>query len=465
MRVTWLIGTFFLFGCGASAAPPSSNADVSIEGHGGGSTASGATTGGSIEKGGEGEAAGAAQNLAGSQVAGGSVSMGGSQNEGGSQNAGGNKDAGAMRDATINDASGASEASAKVLPCNGVNKGNGWENISPPGDLGDVCAVQLDPLNVGTLYVQMHKGGNGGHAPTDGLYKSTDCGSSWNIVTPGKNARDHVQGEVNIYSGSIVSLIVDPVVPGLIYIVSNYGPSGVWRSTNGGVDWEQTIPADLFPYLPSNGWFNALSMDPTDHRHLVGATHTGCTGKYAPNCLAETRDGGNTWRLIHAPQTINEASGPYVHDSHTMVYASGQNGLHLTTNDYPDNDSPMWTQVAGGANGGDTGLFAYQAKNGKYYLGTDFGIAAGSSDFKSWTMDQASVHQALFVIGDGEKLFAAVRGGPFYTTPEANPGTWTMLQATGNPPKWAGRWLLYESTHHILYSSIWETGIYRMVTP
>jgi hypothetical protein len=206
-------------------------------------------------------------------------------------------------------------------------------------------------------------------------------------------------------------------------------------------------------------------MDPTDHLHMVGATHTGCSGAYAPNCLAETRDGAKTWRLIKAPATINEASGPYVHDSHTMVYASGQNGLHLTKDDYPDNATPSWTQVAGGANGGDTGLLAYQAKNGKYYLGTDFGIAAGSSDFTSWTLDSAAPKQILFIIGDGEKLFAAARGGFFYTTPEANPSTWTKLTATGNPPMWGGRWLLYEKTHHILYSSIWETGIYRLVTP
>jgi hypothetical protein len=44
---------------------------------------------------------------------------------------------------------------------------------------------------------------------------------------PGKNGRDNVQGEVNIFSGSIVALLVDPVDPGVLYAVSNYGPSGV----------------------------------------------------------------------------------------------------------------------------------------------------------------------------------------------------------------------------------------------
>jgi hypothetical protein len=92
-----------------------------------------------------------------------------------------------------------------------------------------------------------------------------------------------VQGEVNVFSGSFVSLLVDPSSLGCFSRRQQLRASRVWKSTNGGVDWENTIPAALFPYWPSNGWFNALSMDPTDHLHMVGATHTGCSGAYAPN--------------------------------------------------------------------------------------------------------------------------------------------------------------------------------------
>jgi hypothetical protein len=352
-----------------------------------------------------------------------------------------------------------------VLPCSGVSATIGWEKITPPGGVpGDTQAIALDPFQVGTLYIQMHHGGNGGHSSTDGIYKSTDCGSTWKEIPGGRNARDNTPGEVNIHTGSIVSIIMDPVEPGVMYVASNYGPAGIFKSTNGGVDWDQTIPSELHPYLPANGWFNGLSGDPTDRKHLVGATHTGCSGAFAPNCLAETYDGAKTWRLIPAPKGINEQEGVYIHDSSTMVYASGQNGLSLTTDDAPANATPTWTKVAGGANGGDTGLFAYRAKNGKYYIGSDYGIVAGTSDFKNWLNDGAAPHNVVFIVGDGENLFAATRAGPFYTAPEANPSTWTKLSTPGTPLNQAGRWLLYEETHHILYSSSWESGLYRLVT-
>ena len=48
---------------------------------------------------------------------------------------------------------------------------------------------------------------------------------------------------INIHSGSLVSLIVDPVERGVMYTASNYGPAGIYKSTNGGVDWDQLVPA------------------------------------------------------------------------------------------------------------------------------------------------------------------------------------------------------------------------------
>src|SRR5260370_41959353 len=58
------------------------------------------------------------------------------------------------------------------------------------------------------------------------------------------------------------------------------------------------IPTDLQQYMLYGGWFNSLSIDPTDHLHLGGGTHTGRMRPYSPNCLAETRDGGKTSAMV-----------------------------------------------------------------------------------------------------------------------------------------------------------------------
>jgi hypothetical protein len=355
------------------------------------------------------------------------------------------------------------------LSCNDVQPGSGWREITPPGDIGDAFLVTLDPLHVGTLYVQMHKGGCGKHYPTDGLFRSTDCGSSWNQLPPGRNATDtpNASGKVvNIYGGLLVSLIVDPVESNVMYTVSNYGPTGIYKSTNGGVDWDQVIPASVVdPGMDWGGWFNSLSIDPTDRKHLVGGTHTGCKGAWAPNCLAETRDGGATWRLIHAPASDNEQCGPYIYNATTMVYATGQNGAWVTTNDTANNDNPTWTKISQGANGADEGLLAYRASNGKYYLGSDWGVLEGSADFLNWQVDMSSPRPLLFIVGTGQNLFASARPSDFYTAKETNPNAWSKLQASGTPPDLAGRWLAYDQKHNLLYSSMWGDGNGGLSTP
>jgi len=354
------------------------------------------------------------------------------------------------------------------LPCDAAQSATGWQRINPPGDLGNSGAIALDPFQVGTIYAQMHKGGNGSHSSTDGIYKSTDCGASWKVLPPGRNASDQpdAQGKVNnIHSGSIVAIILDPHDPGVMYIASNYGPSGIYKSTNGGIDWDQVIPTNLRQYLPYNGWFNALSIDPTDRLHLIGGTHTGCTGPYAPNCLAETRDGGATWRLIPAPASSNEQAGAYILDANTVMYASGQEGASLSTDDF-SNSIPTWHKISQGATGGDTGLKAAQADDGKYYIASDYGVLSGKkNDLNSWSA--SSNGRFRFIVRAGDKLVASVADSASYVTTSAiTPGTWTEFKAGGTQPSLAGRWIVYDETHHMLYSSSWDAGptygIYRL---
>src|SRR5450432_1585764 len=199
MRVTWLIatplflGSALVLGCSADA-PAGSETDMSSGSGGragGDSTAGGSAiaAGGATTTGGAG---GDTQSSAGGKPSGGSS---GSHSEGGTE--AGRIEAG-VTEAGVTEPG----ADAQVLPCDEVQSGSGWREVTPPGDLGDVSLITLDPLQVGTIYVQMHKGGNGRHYPTDGLYKSTSCGSTWNKVPPGRNASDQPNADgkvINIH--------------------------------------------------------------------------------------------------------------------------------------------------------------------------------------------------------------------------------------------------------------------------
>src|SRR4029079_5272104 len=94
-------------------------------------------------------------------------------------------------------------------------------------------------------------------------------------------------------------MLIDSVDPHVLYVIEGYGDGGLWKTTNGGVDWVNTTPSGSNVGQTANGNFTSIvGMDVTNHEHLILAFHSGCGGAYAPNCQAETTDGGATWRLF-----------------------------------------------------------------------------------------------------------------------------------------------------------------------
>jgi photosystem II stability/assembly factor-like uncharacterized protein len=341
---------------------------------------------------------------------------------------------------------------AVVQPCNAIPANAGWQQITPPGDLGDAQAIQVDPLNVGRVFVQMHKGGNGAHYPTDGLYVSNDCGANWSRVAQGRNSSDP---GTNINSGSFSSLIIDPYNSNVMYAVSNYGPGGVWKSLNGGVDWDQMVPNSVGQYVNSL-WFNALDIDPTNHNHLVAANHAGCSGPYAPNCIAESRDAGATWDLIPAPIGWSEGNGVYIINDQTLVFGTNNDGAFVTTD-----DGATWKKVAPGASGAGAGTPVYKAPDGTYYFASAYGVFA-TSDLVNWN----NVYNGQFrqFVGTGTNLYTTNFWSPtYFTAAQATPTQWQPLGASTAPTgSFGGVYMVYDQPHHILYSSNYGVGLWRI---
>ena len=105
-------------------------------------------------------------------------------------------------------------------------------------------------------------------ADSNGIFKSTDCGATWALVNTGTNA-------AAMSSGRPWSLVIDPVVPDLMYAVEGYGASGLWKSTNAGVDWVQILTSNITGAFYSGGQITGISLDPTDHTHIVLESHGG----------------------------------------------------------------------------------------------------------------------------------------------------------------------------------------------
>jgi len=348
--------------------------------------------------------------------------------------------------------SGASGGGGNVPPmrigsCADLAAPGKWQKINPPDanpkstfDDGLTGDVRTDPIDSGTVYVAV-KG--------FGLYKSTDCGATWSKLNTGRNA-DMVK------RGTSISVQIDPIDPKVIYLNSLYGDGGVWKSINGGKDWDQMLDTATMNAL--NGGFISFVMidpDPRFHEHLLASPHDACHQAPWPGCIAESYDAGKTWTLIQAPVS-GETVGPIFVGGQTFLFTSG--GLSLTTD-----GGHTWTHVADGVSYG-AGSNLYRASDGAYYTPSQHG-AFTSKDLHNWT--ELGFGRSLgFASGDG-KMFASDPWSLLYhSASEKSPTTWT----TFDPPAeldpaagYGGIFLRYDPGHHILYSPNFAGGVFRRV--
>jgi hypothetical protein len=380
-----------------------------------------------------------------------------------------------------------------VGACNALPKAGTWQNITPAqlhGDKwctpqwNDTCpapgqtsasgnvatygtnAFVLDPNHAGTIYLG---------TSSLGLWKSTDCGSTWVHIDTGQNA-------AAIDAGRNWTMVLDPTDSNVLYTVAGYGPGGIYKSTNGGVDWTQILPQSLLD-MSGGGFVEKITMDPTNNRHLLAGFHSDCTGTPlagAPTgsggwgCLVESMDAGGTWSLTTSAVTWAGTDGPgqTMIDSKTWFYSTnGPNGVwRTTTGGVSVGGKPAWTQVhMGGANGS-----VYRAKNGVIYSGGS--RVDWSLDGISWTEisnspNTFSVNGSVTMADDGTTLYVGSPTATYWSTPDSmNPGSFTALASALPPPVSpnAGQplcgYLDIDSAHHLLYSSNQTDGLWRYVT-
>jgi len=171
--------------------------------------------------------------------------------------------------------------------------GTTWENVSDKdfktGSVGSIAVAESD-RNV--VYVGMGEWtvrGNVSHG--DGVYKSTDAGTSWTNV-----------GLKGTYQ--IAKVLVHPRDPELVYVAAQghaFGPSedrGVLRSSDGGKTWKKVL------YVDARTGASDLAMDPTNPRILYAGMWEGVrqpwtfTSGGSGGGLFKSTDGGETWKKL-----------------------------------------------------------------------------------------------------------------------------------------------------------------------
>ena len=348
--------------------------------------------------------------------------------------------------------------------------GGAWQNVTPPGIMLDqslfggdnfgVMDVVVDPARPSDLYA---------FTSHQGVWRSTDYGESWG-TGPINTGLDGSLLTGKLWCSAIAN--ATPTTAPTLWTCNNGGQLGIWKSTNGGVDWENypTFPTALGQDPGS------LAIDPHDPLHLLA----GFDG-----AIAESTNGGTVWNdrsgnidptgIAYVPIFLDTAAGDATVTRSTWLAIPQSNGSAPTsrTSDGGTTWMPVETlqHPTGGSQtyqaGGITLMTgSYGSQGGGIYRSADLGVSCSWSHQSnlggSAVWGTARYAYAMFgwaSVGGGVNPSFAIASWPTTTDWHAVPTPSGLV----NGPKSVA--VTFDGMSYIAVGGMWRAGIWRYVEP
>jgi hypothetical protein len=343
-----------------------------------------------------------------------------------------------------------------------------WERIDVPVEYED-CGAQtmlVDPVRPSDFYALV--------CTPDGVavLKSTDYGQSFTRIN--ETAWEH-----NPTGGAIdPNRCRDPETPPTLYSTAFGGNLGLWRSTDGGVTWEQRIGsaegnalAPCSEYWPPDFYgVTVLPDDPPDH--ILVTFHAGgfgCEG--ADGGFGESHDGGATWTLHRGPTPFGSSHYAVAIDPWTWLVMAEEELLYRTTSAGRADGSPSpgaWELVSDV--GHTHGSFqAFVGPEAIYAPGRG-GIIRSTNSGETWTNVYDGASYMDSVIGTERHLYANAFYEPSLRRATRADGTdWEEYaerpEGMSLGPAPHGAAASFDGEHWVILTANDDAGIWRYVEP
>lgn len=302
-----------------------------------------------------------------------------------------------------------------------VNAGTTWSPLTDSQVFYSTGAITLDPRNTQSVWLGTGENVGGRHVGIGhGIFLSRDGGKSWE--NKGLKSSEHIS-----------KIMVHPFDSNTVWVASqgplwsSGGERGLYKTTDGGVTWKQTLDLDQWTGVTD------MVIDPRNPDVLYAASwqrHRNVAaymGGGPGTALYKSEDGGETWRKLKTglPTSDMGKIGLAISPIHPdVLYAAIELDRKKGAVYRSDNGGESWTKMSDTVSGG-TGPHYYQELVASphyfdriYLMNVRVLVSEnGGKDF--YTMQEADKHSdnhaMVFKSNDPNYILVGTDGGLYET--------------------------------------------------
>jgi photosystem II stability/assembly factor-like uncharacterized protein len=316
-----------------------------------------------------------------------------------------------------------------------TNGGNNWSAVSHDFDRRYIRAMAIDPGNPNTIYA----------STPSAVYKSTDGAQSWNLI------------QKSLGENSIGGLVIDPKSPQTIYAtaLNMDKDGGIFRSVDGGNSWTK-IPMDLrrlsgiqvLAVAP-----DALTMYAAHDEIVAQITSGNVIRKRSewPGGIYRSTDGGQNWEAVDTSGISADSISALVVDpgNAQILYVGTNNGVFISSD-----GGNSWTDSNEGFVNATISALALGRGTQTIYAGTDKRIYKSTDGGQRWTatdtgLPSSPIH-SLATSPGAQTVFAANEEGLFRSTDGG--GSWDKVRL-GHREEMIGKVVFIQDSPQTVYAA------------